>query len=366
MRTRIPLLAAAGLATALALSGCLGAGARVPAAKTDPQLAKTEKLTGPARERALYRGARKEGSVTWYTGLIPDQLVIPMKKAFEAKYPGVKLEYYRAGSSEIATKMLTEARARSPKSDIWDGAHAAEVLKSFGASVEYRPPTATDYPAKIKDKDGYWTAANIYIKGIAYNTRQVKGDDVPKTYEDLLKPRWKGQLAWTPEATGGADFIGNVLGGMGEKAGMAYLKKLAEQNPAVVQVSSRQLVNLAIAGQYPLVIQVFNNHVAISRKDGAPVGFAPLGFASEELNPMGLTAGSPHPYAGRLLLDFILSADGQRIFREADYIPADPRVKPVDPGLAPDTGGFKVNLITPHAIEKENAKWVDIFDELNG
>lgn len=365
MRKRSPILAAAGVAVVLAVSGCLAPG-RVQVAKTDPELAKIEKRTGPAREQALYRGAKKESSVTWYTGLIPDQLVIPMKKAFEAKYPGVKVEYYRAGSDQIATKMLTEARARSPRSDIWDGAHAAEVLKSAGASVKYRSPAAGKYPANLKDKDGYWAAGNIYIKGIAYNTRQVKGADVPRTFDDLLNPKWKGQLAWTPEATGGADFVGNVLDGMGEKAGMAYLRKLAEQNPAVVQVSSRQLLNMAIAGQYPIVIQTFNNHVEISRKDGAPIGFAPLDFASEELNPMGLTAGSPHPYAGRLLLDFILSDEGQQIFRKADYIPANPEVKPVDPALAPDTGHFKVNLISPHVIEQENAKWVEVFDELNG
>lgn len=365
MHTRPALLAAVALATAVTVSGCVGAGAKAPSTKTDSGLAKIDKMTGADREKALYRGARKEGSVTWYTGLIPDQVVVPMKKAFEAKYPGIKLEYYRAGSSEIATKMLTEARARSAQSDVWDGAHAAEALKSARASVKYRSPAAAHYPPNLKDKDGYWTAGNIYIKGIAYNTRKVKGKDVPKTFNDLLDPKWKGQLAWTPEATGGADFIGNVLDGMGDKAGRAYLDKLAAQDPAVVQVSSRQLVNLAIAGQYPVVIQAFNNHVAISRKDGAAIGFAPLDYASEELNPMGLTAGSRHPYAGRLLLDFILSEEGQQVFRKADYIPANPRVKPADPGLAPDTGHFKVNLLSPQLIEQKNPTWVDLFHELN-
>lgn len=361
VRKQLSLIVGVALAMALAACGGGGAGSNADSAA----LASLDGKSGPEREQALYDGAKKEGSVTWYTGLIPEQIIEPMKKAFESKYPGVRLDYYRAGSSEIATKILTEARARSPQSDVWDGAHAAEALKAAGAAAAYVSPSVAHYPAELRDKDGFWAAGNLYIKGIAFNTDVIDPATAPKTFEDLLDPRYRGKMAWTPEATGGADFIGNVLQHMGEPAGMDYLQRLAQQDLAVVKVSSRQLVNMAIAGQYPLVIQVFNNHVEISREQNAPIEWRALDVATQELNPMGVTAGSPHPFAGRLLLDFILSPEGQNVFKEAGYVPASPDVAPADPVLSPTSGGYATQLLSPSLIEEKSSQWTDIFNQLN-
>ncbi|MDZ5445050.1 extracellular solute-binding protein [Micromonospora sp. 4G57] len=354
----------AALALVIGTSALAGCG-RDASADVSAEVAKIDQQSGPAREQALYAKAKDEGSVTWYTGLIPNQVVIPIKEAFEKKYPGVELKYYRGGSSEIAQKMLLEAKARAPKSDVWDGAHAGEALKGARAAEKYDSPYAEDYPNDQKDPDGYWTAVNIYVKGIAYNTDRVKPADAPKTFDDLLDPKWKGQVAWTPEATGGADFIGNVLNTLGEQQGEEFLRKLAGQKLKVVQVSSRELLNQAIAGQYPIVLQVFNNHVALSKKDGSHVAFSALNAASKELNPLGLTAGAAHPFAARLLIDFLLSPEGQAVFRDAAYIPASPDVRPTDPDLDPESGRFKTTLLSPAQIEKDSGRWMDLFDKVN-
>lgn len=322
-------------------------------------------LTGADREKALYKAAKEEGSVTWYTGLIPEQVVEPMKAAFEKKYPGVTLKYYRAGSSEIASKMLLEAKSGKPKSDVWDGAHAGVALKAANAAAKYESPYAADYPDDQRDPDGVWTSVNIYVKGIAYNTDMVKPEDAPTTYEDLLDPKWKGQLVWTPEATGGADFIGNVLHTLGEDDAKAFLDKLAAQDLVVADVSSRELLNMAIAGQYPIVLQVFNNHVTLSQDEGAHVAFSPLNAASEELNPLGMTAGAEHPYAAKLLIDYLLSPEGQAVFRDHDYIPASPDIHPTNPVLDPNSGKFKSTLLSPQTIEDEGAEWSEVFDKVN-
>ena len=358
MKKRTKVLISAAVCASL-LTAC--GGNDQAASSIDPKI---EKLSGAEREAALYEAAKEEGSVTWYTGLIPEQVVVPLKKKFESKYPGVDLKYFRAGSDEIAAKILTEARAGKPASDVWDGAHAAEALKEAGAAEAYESPHLADHPEELRDTDGYWAAVNIYVKGIAYNTDMVKSEDVPKTFDDLLDPAWKGQMAWTPEATGGADFIGNVMNTMGEEAGTAYVDKLGDQDINVVQVSSRELLNQVVSGQYPIVLQVFNNHVALDAASGAPVGFSPLTAASKQLNPLGLTAGSKHPNAGRLLVDYLLSPEGQKVFDASNYIPADPDARS-NPDLDPDSGRFKATLIAPHTIEEQSSSWVDLFDQAN-
>lgn len=347
---------------ALLLSACGGGGGAQQAQSA--RLADIDKLSGDARENALYEEAKKEGSVTWYTGLIPEQLVEPMKKAFESKYPGVTLKYYRAGSDDIAQKILLEARAKSPQSDVWDGPNAGVVLKPAGAADKYVSPFASDYPADLKDADSYWTAVNLYVKGIAYNTNAIKPADAPKTWDDLLKPEYRGQMAWTPEATGGAEFIGNVLTTLGDQKGQEFLTKLSAQRVNVVNVSSRELLNNVASNQYPIAISVFNNHVTISAKQGAPIAFTALNAASLELNPLGVTAGAQHPFAARLLVDYLLSPEGQRVFSDTDYIPASPDVKPKDPSLDPKSGMFKTTLLTPQLIQDNNKKWVDIFNRM--
>lgn len=356
----------AALAVASGMSVLAGCGSASPAAQdVASQMTKIDKLSGDAREQALYEQAKKEGSVTWYTGLIPEQIVVPIKKAFEAKYPGIKLNYYRAGSTEIASKLLLEAKSRTPKSDVFDGAHAGVALKAAGASQPYTSPYAANMPANMKDADGYWTAINLYVKGVAYNTDKIKPSEAPKSFADLLDPKFKGKMVWTPESTGGADFLGNVIHTLGKSKAEAFASALAKQDIKTAQVSSKELVDAVVAGQYPMALQVFNNHVALDAKQGGHVAFTPLDAASEELNPVGMTAGDPHPFAARLLIDYLLSPEGQKIFRDNDYIPANPAVHASDPNLDPRSGRFKVDLLSPETIDKEADAWTDLFDQVN-
>lgn len=360
-RTLVAALVVASGATFLA-----GCGSSSPSTQdVATQMATINKSSGDAREQALYKQAKKEGAVTWYTGLIPEQIVVPIKKAFEAKYPGIKLSYYREGSTEIASKILLEAKSRSPKSDVFDGAHAGVALKAAGASQPYISPYAAKLPGSLKDPDGYWTAVNLYVKGIAYNTDKIKLSEAPKSFEDLLNPKFKGKIAWTPESTGGPDFLGNVIHTLGKAKAETFAAGLAKQHVKTTDVSSKELADAVVAGQYPIALQVFNNHVALDRKQGGHIAFSPLDAASEELNPIGLTAGDPHPFAGRLLIDFLLSPEGQKLFRDNDYIPASPAVHASDPSLDPRSGRFKVDLLSPDTIDKEANTWMDLFDQVN-
>jgi iron(III) transport system substrate-binding protein len=196
-----------------------------------------------------------------------------------------------------------------------------------------------------------------------FNTNLVPKGTEPRTYQDLLDPKWKGKLAWTnrPGPTAAAGFIGTVLAEFGEEKGMDYLKKLSAQQIANVDGSARQVLDLVIAGEYPIALQIFNNHAVISAQKGAPSAWIPMEPATALLGVFQLTANSPHPNAGKLLFDFIESEEGQQIFRDADYMPADPDVPPRDPSLRPDSGKFRARFFTPEQIEASLAKWTDIY-----
>ena len=218
----------------------------------------------------------------------------------------------------------------------------------------YSPPIA-EYPRELKDPNGFWGSTNVYFMTLGYNTRNVKAAELPKSYEDLLNPRWKGQMMWsTSRGSGAPQFIGNIFVTMGQEAGKAYLQKLKQQNIAKSTASARQILDLVIAGEYPLSIQIFNHHAFISKVAGAPVEWHPLEPVTATNNSIGLVKTAPHPYASMLFLDFVLSRKGQRVFQAANYLPAHPDVPALQADLKPGVRFKKANYLSPEiAIRQE-------------
>ena len=136
-------------------------------------------------DQALIDAARKEGSVVWYSTLIINQIVRPMVAAFEAKYPGIKVEYSRAASSDVALKIVNEARARRVQSDVFDGSNTVFLLRDPRLVTAYSPKAVKSWPAELKSTDGTWTALNIFYWTAAYNTNLVRPEEVPKTFEGV-------------------------------------------------------------------------------------------------------------------------------------------------------------------------------------
>ena len=225
-----------------------------------------------AVDQSLIDAARKEGTVVWYTTLIVDQLVRPVAAAFEKKYPGVKVSYVRNNSTETAVKIMNEAKAGKMQADVFDGTNTSTVLKKVNLVEAWKPDSAKDWPADVADPAGFWVATNVYVLTPGYNTELIKKGTEPKTFEDLLDPKWKGKMVWngSVSTSGGPGFIGNVLHVMGEDKGMAYLQKLSAQKIVNLDVSARQVLDQVIAGEYPMALQIFNHHTVISAKKGAP------------------------------------------------------------------------------------------------
>jgi iron(III) transport system substrate-binding protein len=320
-------------------------------------------LKSTNREKILVEGAKKEGKVNFYTGLIVDQVVRPVKDAFEKEYPFLQIEFFRGNSERVAQKVLTEYQAKRYEVDIISGSAATTMVQRAGYMQRFYSPHLAEYPPELKDPKGFWGSTNVYFMTLGYNTRSVKASELPKTYEDLLHPRWRGQTMWsTSRGSGAPQFIGNIFITMGQEAGKAYVQKLKQQNIAKSTASARQILDLVIAGEYPMAIQIFNHHAYISKTAGAPVEWQPLEPVTATNNSIGLAKNAPHPHASMLFLDFVLSKKGQRVFQQANYLPAHPEIPALQADLKPGGGRFKkANYLSPEILYDKGNEWVDYF-----
>lgn len=315
---------------------------------------------------ALEAAARKEGHVVWYSTLIVNQILRPMVDAFQKKYPGIDVQYSRQTNSDVALKILNEARAHRLAADIFDGTNSLYPVMDANLVAEYPPAAAANYPAEIKDPAGRWTAMNLFFMTAAYNTNLVPPADVPKTYTDLLDPKWKGKIAWVNDPTpqGPPGFVHNILTTMGPDKGMDYLRQFATQQPAFIPASQRVVMDKVVAGEYPIGVMCFNHHAAISAAEGAPAAWIKMEPLLETVNLIAVLKDAPHPNAARLLEEFILSDEGQKVLAANDYIPASPQIPARIPELKPETGHFAVNLVTPDMARDDLSQWTAIYREL--
>jgi len=317
-----------------------------------------------AADAALIAAAKKEGEVNWYSTQIVSQLVRPVTVAFEKKY-GIKVRATRANATEVAVKIINESRAGRVQSDVFDGTTTVVPLKKEGFVLQWLPDAAKDYPAELKDPQGYWIANNLFVITPAFNTSLVPRGSEPKTYRDLLDPKWRGKMAWNgfPTSSGVGGFVGTVLSEMGRDQGIAYLRELGKQNIANLRGSAREVLDQVIAGEYAIALQIFNHHAVISAKKGAPADWIKMEPATGTLSVLSIHKNAPHPNAAKLLVDFIISKEGQEVFRDADYIPAHPDVPALVPTLKPKEGHFRVQFFTPEQTEDSMPEWKKVSDE---
>jgi len=250
--------------------------------------------------------------------------------------------------------------------DVFDGPTTIAALKPLGLALKWRPDVANSFSTELADPEGYWTAINLYVQTLGYNTDLVRVGAQPKTGQDLLDPKWRGKMAWTQSRTisGGPGFVGAVLMSMGEAKGKEYLRALARQNIVSVASGARQLLDQVIAGEFPLALQIFNYHAVISAAKGAPVAWAPSSPSTMSPSVVSVASKAPHPNAGKLLADYLVSEEGQELFRAADYIPANPNVAPKDPALRPGPGTFAAVYMAPDVINSRMQTWAKTFDEI--
>jgi ABC-type Fe3+ transport system substrate-binding protein len=308
---------------------------------------------GTDRTQLLQAAARREGKVVLYSGMIENQALRPIADAFRKKYPYIAVEYWRGDSRSLVQKSLTERRAGRVNGDVLESTGGAAALIKAGAAAPFRSPAMADYPPKYLDPNGFWAASRLDYFGLAYNTREVSSAEAPKTYDDLLAPKWRGAIAWRADSEVGAPlFIAGILRSMGRERGEAWLKKLASQRVVNYAGSARALVDRVGAGEYKIALEIYAHHPLISKAKGAPLDTVMLEPAPSAVSTIQLAKDAPHPNAAMLLIDFVLSREGQEVLRAADYFSANPKVdtSPMLRWIVPGLNGKRELVFTPEAM----------------
>jgi iron(III) transport system substrate-binding protein len=287
------------IASALATSACAHALAQAPA------------------DRA--QAAVREGEVVWYTAMNTSD-GDALRKRFEEKHPGLRLTILRQPGEKIRNRILTEARAGRHFWDVvsfnhldMDALDRERLLASYAS-----PETATAYAPGAVDPRGRWAAIYVRQFVIGYNTSAVAPAEVPRTWEDLLQPRWKGKLAMDENEV---EWYAGMCDYLGHEKCARYMRALAAQSPQLRRGHSL-LSKLLAAGDFPLAL-VHAAEMEDGKRAGAPVDWVrTLDPVVTSPSQVAISAKAPHPNAARLLVDFVLSAEGQGIIASRGRVPA--------------------------------------------
>ncbi len=266
--------------------------------------------------------ARKEGKVVWYTSLALTSSE-KVAKLFETAYPGVKVEVHRTGSQRILQRMMQELSSNIKNVDVVHTSDAGHyvLLKEKKLLMRYTPAGVDVFGAGFKDKDGYHYGLRATVNVIAYNTKVVSPADAPRTWKDLLDPKWRGRLVTAHPGYSGV--IATHVLALVHLHGWDYFKALAQNKPMLVQ-SAVDPSGVVASGERPVAVNGGDYTFYQVKKKGNPVEIVyPKEGVPLVVSPSAITSFAPHPNAARLFTDFIFSREIQQVL--ADTEPWRPR-----------------------------------------
>ncbi len=303
------------------------------------------------------------GTVMLYSSLKESQLAA-LKEAFQAKYPGIVMDYYQAGTGKIKTKIATEQQAGQVAADIlWVGDSSDYLtFKEQGILEAYVSPEAEAIDAAYKDPDNLYTGARLVVMGLAYNTNKVKAEDVPSKWTDLLEERFRDMIIMTDPTESGttAYLVGALVNN--PKYGWDFFEKLAAMGTELDSGTSGTHNNVA-SGGYMVCIAV--DYVTQTLEGaGSPIKFV---YPSEDTiaisSPIALVRNSANQENGKLLYDFILSKEGQDVLVANECTPI--RDESTKAGALHASEISKVALKPDEAkLAAEKLDTLDHFDQL--
>ena len=288
-------------------------------------------LSGTARHveaQGLREKAEAEGKVMFYaTFNAADSKMLT--DGFKQAYPKVDAVFYRSTDAALMERILSESRAGQ---NLWDVVVTTSFyghnLKKRGLLAAYDSPERKYYRDGFKDSQAMWTSSYTNYAAFGYNTRSVAKTSVPKTYDDLLKAEWKGQIGLDSRPY---EWFGTMLKAMGEEKGLAYMRALAKQTQ--LRSGRTLLAQLVAAGEFSGALTAYSQTFEVLKPSGAPVDWVYLNPVFANIHPTGVAAKAPHPNAARLFVDFVLSKRGQELIRGMNRIPDRTDVKPVQDRL---------------------------------
>jgi len=289
----------------------------------------------------IAEGAKKEGRLLLYTSLTLqefDEVAGPFTK----KYPFLKLESFRGNALQLLQKISTEARAGRPQVDVaqFNGFEAWQ-LQNLGLLQSYKSPEARKFPEGYKDAEGFWTTLYTNYLVLGYNPKLVAAADVPKKWDDLLHPRWKGDKFALDRDN--AVWYGGLALYWGKEKAAKFMRALADQQPSM-RKGHTLIATLMSSGEFPLGLVYAHRIEEMKAKGMNTVEWVPLEPIVATPIVIGIGKNAPNPNAAKLFVDFFLSKEGQSISQKLQYrVPVNPDLPPMSPKLDPKN--LKVSLV---------------------
>ncbi len=275
----------------------------------------------------IIEGAKKEGTFVLYTSMnTPD--VNAVFGAFQKKYPFLSPKNYSTRSAALLQRIITETQAGRYSADVIQGnIFTLYVLSQKGITAKYISPEAAGIPSDFRDPEGHWTAVYQQLNVIGFNSKVVNPKEAPRSYEDLLNPKWKGKMALDDKQYVWFDGLLKV---MGQEKGMAFMKKVATQD---IHFRSGQtlLADLLAAGEFGILINTRPENMVELKRKGAPTDWAAPNPTTVNILPIGVATRAPHPNAARLFIDYMLSEEGQRVLGAQGKAPVRPKIPTIYP-----------------------------------
>ncbi len=300
---------------------------------------------GASPDPKIIEEAKKEGQLVWWNTIAQDQCQILIDE-FMKKYPFIKASYWRSGAVGVHNKVMLEARTGRYSWDVLSQTNPEYIveLKQRNLIASYHSPERGMFSDDLKDREGYWTSTYALPTGLGYHTKQVKSEELPRSYNDLLDPKWKGgKISIDNE---GDELLVGLVQAWGYNQAVEYLKKLSEQDPVPGRGHTQRTQLLAV-GEFPLAI-AYTHTVEWAKFQGSPVDWVNLEPVVIKVDGIMLGSKAAHPNATKLFIDFILSQQGQELLQGFRRVTLRTGVEPNPPRLIK---GVKRLVLTPEHFQ---------------
>ena len=301
---------------------------------------------------ALVAAATKEGQVTWYTSA-DLQLAEKVGKAFEQKFPGIRARVERAGGERIFSRVAQEYAAGLHVPDAVSTGDAAQFIawKRSGLLAAYVPDDVVKHiPAEHRDPDGHYATVRSSLCVMAYNTQLVNSAEAPKSFADLLDPKWKGKIVKAHPSYSGTIMTSTYQ--MVRELGWTYLEKLAQQQLLQIQ-SATDTPKKVVLGERPVMADGNESNVLLLKEAGQPIEVVyPAEGTPSIVQPSAIFKAAPHPNAARLFQNYLFTVEGQELFVNIGGMRSVHALVKDRPGRAP-LSSIKVWKDDPAAVETQ-------------
>jgi iron(III) transport system substrate-binding protein len=316
------------------------------------------------QDAALVQAARKEGKVVWHTSLaLPSSTTI--SHYFQNKYKGIEVEVHRNGSQRVLQRFMQETAAGIKGADIVHTSDAGhfELLKDKNLLLKFAPQAVAAFPEGFKDKAGFYYGMRATLSVMAHNPKIVSDKDAPKTWKDLLDPKWNAKLVTAHPGYSGI-IMTHVLA-LVNQYGWDYFRDLAKNKLHLVQ-SANDPAGVVASGERPVGVNGAEYFYYKTLKQGNPIKIIyPKEGVPLVVSPVAIAKDAPHPNAAKLFMEFIFSKESQQLLADKEGLyTGHPEV--TYPADKPKLKDLKLLAADADELEKRNAEIKKRFVEFFG